>query len=123
MARVTDHPTDGEMSATAWSAASSLASRISEASTLEEVCDCVLDEAAALAEATCAEILVRDNETRELTCLAHRGPFPWCSAELEGQRIGAKLFQLATEDVEAVVIPGIEKEERQRVGQIFEWPQ
>jgi signal transduction histidine kinase len=103
------------MSATAWRVAGSLASRISDASTLEEICDCVLDEAAALAEATCAEILVRDNETRELTCLAHRGPFPWCSAELDGQRMGAKLFQLATEDVEAVVIPGIEDEERVEV--------
>ena len=75
----------------------------------------LVDEAAALAGATCAEILLRDNETRELTCLAHRGPFPWCSAQLEGQRIGAQLFQLATEDVEAVVIPVIEDEARVEV--------
>lgn len=112
MARMTDLQRDGETSATPWHAASSLAARIGSASTLEEICDCVLDEAAALAGATCAEILVRDNETRELTCLAHRGPFPWCSAELEGQRIGAQLFQLATEDVQAVVIPVIEDEAR-----------
>lgn len=112
---MTDRQKDDESSATPWRVVNSLASRISGASTLEEICDCVLDEAATLAGATCAEILIRDNETRELTCLAHRGPFPWCSAELDGQRIGAQLFQLATEDVEAVVIPGIEDEERVEV--------
>lgn len=94
------------------SVASHVASRIAAASTLEDICDCLLDEAMALAGATCAEVLLRDPETRQLTCLAHRGPFPWCSAELDGQRMGAKLFQLATEDAQAVVIPGLEEEER-----------
>ncbi|MDP2949813.1 MAG: GAF domain-containing sensor histidine kinase, partial [Chloroflexota bacterium] len=55
------------------------------------------------------------NETRQLVCLAHRGPFPWCSAELDGQRMGDKLFQLATEDAEAVVIPELEQEVRVNV--------
>lgn len=92
--------------------ASSVASKISSASTLEDICGCVLDEAAALAKATCGEIILRDNETRELICLAHRGPFPWCSAELEGQTMSSRLFQLAAEDGGPVVIPGLEHEER-----------
>lgn len=94
------------------SVASDVASRIAAASTLEHICDCLLDEAVTLASATCAEVLLRDPETRQLTCLAHRGPFPWCSAELGGERLGARLFQLATEDAQAVVIAGLEDEER-----------
>ncbi|MDP2948675.1 MAG: hypothetical protein Q8P22_03975, partial [Chloroflexota bacterium] len=94
-----------ETSATPLNVISSVAARIGSASTLEDICGCVLDEAVALVGATCAEMLLRDNETRQLVCLAHRGPFPWCSAELDGQRMGDKLFQLATEDAEAVVIP------------------
>jgi signal transduction histidine kinase len=97
------------------SVASDVASRIAAASTLEHICDCLLDEAVALAGATCAEVLLRDPETRQLTCLAHRGPFPWCSAELDGQHLGARLFQLATEDAQAVVIGGLEEEERVRL--------
>jgi len=100
------------MSAALVGVASSVASKISSASSLEDICGCVLDEAVALTRATCAEILLRDNETRQLVCLAHRGPFPWCSAELEGQRMDTRLFQLAAEDGEAVVIAGIEDEER-----------
>jgi len=100
------------MSAALLGVASSVASKISSASSLEDICGCVLDEAVALVKATCAEILLRDNETRQLLCLAHRGPFPWCSAELEGQTMGTRLFQLAAEDGEAVVISGIEDEER-----------
>lgn len=101
-----------EASASSLSVASDVASRIAAASTLEHICDSLLDEAVALAGATCAEVLLRDPETRQLTCLAHRGPFPWCSAELGGQRLGARLFQLATEDAQAVVIPGLNEEER-----------
>lgn len=97
---------------TSLSVASDVASRIAAASTLEHICDCLLDEAVALAGATCAEVLLRDPETRQLTCMAHRGPFPWCSAELGGQPLGARLFQLATEDAQAVVITGLEDEER-----------
>ncbi len=104
-----------EAPASSLNMASDVASRMAAASTLEEICDCLLDEAVALAGATCAEILLRDPETRRLTCLAHRGPFPWCSAQLGGQRMGAKLFQLATEDAQAVVILGLEEEE-ERVG-------
>ena len=94
------------------SVATDVASRIAAARTLEHICDFLLDEAVALAGATCAEVLYRDPKTRQLTCLAHRGPFPWCTAELEGQRLGPRLFQLATEDAQAVVIPGLEEEER-----------
>jgi signal transduction histidine kinase len=101
-----------EATASSLSVASDVASRIAAASTLEHISDCLLDEAVALAGATCAEVLLRDPETRELTCLAHRGPFPWCSAELGGRRLGARLFQLATEDAQAVVIDGLEEEER-----------
>ena len=101
-----------EAPASSLSVASDVASRIAAASTLEHICDSLLDEAVALAGATCAEVLLRDPETRQLTCLAHRGPFPWCSAELGGQRLGARLFQLATEDAQAVVIPGLNEEER-----------
>ena len=101
-----------EASASSLSVASDVASRIAAARTLEHICDCLLDEAVALAGATCAEVLLRDPETRQLTCLAHRGPFPWCSAELDGQRLGGRLFQLATEDARAVVIPGLEEEQR-----------
>jgi signal transduction histidine kinase len=101
-----------EALASSLSVASDVASRIATASTLEDICDCLLDEAVPLAGATCAEVLLRDPETRQLTCLAHRGPFPWCSAELDGQRLGARLFQLATEDAQAVVIPGLAEEER-----------
>ena len=101
-----------EVPSSSLSVASDVASRIGTASTLEDICDCLLDEAMALAGATCAEVLLRDPQTRQLTCIAHRGPFPWCSAELGGRRIGAKLFQLATEDAQAVVIPGLEEEER-----------
>jgi signal transduction histidine kinase len=101
-----------ETPASSLSVASDVASRIAAASTLEHICDCLLDEAVALAGATCAEVLLRDPETRQLTCLAHRGPFPWCSAELGGQRLGARLFQLVTEDAQAVVIAGLEEEER-----------
>ena len=101
-----------EAPASSLSVASDVASRIAAASTLEHICDSLLDEAVALAGATCAEVLLRDPETRQLTCLAHRGPFPWCSAELGGQRLGARLFQLATEDAQAVVIPGVNEEER-----------
>ena len=103
---------NGEMSAALLDVASSVASKISGASSLEEICGCVLGEAVALTRATCAEILLRDNETRQLVCLAHRGPFPWCSAQLEGQRMGARLFQLSAEDGEAVVISTVEDEER-----------
>jgi signal transduction histidine kinase len=101
-----------EAPASSLSVASDVASRIAAASTLEHICDNLLDEAVALAGATCAEVLLRDPETRQLTCLAHRGPFPWCTAELGGQRLGARLFQLATEDAQAVVIPGLNEEER-----------
>jgi len=101
-----------EAPASSLSVASDVASRIAAASTLEHICDCLLDEAVALAGATCAEVLLRDPETRQLTCLAHRGPFPWCSAELGGQRLGARLFQLATEDAQAVVIADLEEEKR-----------
>ena len=101
-----------EAPASSLSVASDVATRIAAASTLEHICDCLLDEAVALAGATCAEVLLRDPETRQLACLAHRGPFPWCSAELDGQRLGARLFQLATEDAQAVVIPGLEADER-----------
>ena len=101
-----------EAPASSLSVASDVASRIAAASTLERISDCLLDEAVALAGATCAEVLLRDPETRQLTCLAHRGPFPWCSAELGDQHLPARLFQLATEDAQAVVIPGLEEERR-----------
>jgi len=101
-----------EAPASSLTVASDVASRIAAASTLEHICDSLLDEAVALAGATCAEVLLRDPETRQLTCLAHRGPFPWCTAELGGQRLGARLFQLATEDAQAVIIPGLKDEER-----------
>ncbi len=103
---------NAEMSAALLGVASSVASKISSASSLEDICGCVLDEAVALTRATCAEILLRDNETRQLVCLAHRGSFPWCGTELEGQTMGTRLFQLAAEDGEAVVIPNIDDEER-----------
>ena len=101
-----------EASSASLSVASDVASRIAAASTVEEISDSLLDEAMTLAGATCAEVLLRDPESRQLTCLAHRGPFPWCSAELDGQRLGARLFQLATEYGEAVVIPGLQEEDR-----------
>ena len=103
---------DADMPPALLAVASSVAAKIGSASSLEDICGCVLDEAVSLTKATCAELLLRDNETRQLVCLARRGPFPWCSAELEGEKIGARLFQLAAEDGEAVVISDIEDEER-----------
>jgi len=110
--RKAGHRKRGEAFASSLSVATDVASRIAAARTLEHICDSLLDEAVALAGATCAEVVLRDPETRQLACLAHRGPFPWCSAELDGQRLGARLFQLATEDDQAVVIPSLEEEER-----------
>ena len=48
------------------SVATDVASRIAAARTLEHICDSLLDEAVALAGATCAEVLLRDPETRQL---------------------------------------------------------
>ncbi|MGQ9572055.1 MAG: GAF domain-containing sensor histidine kinase [Dehalococcoidia bacterium] len=99
---------DDEVSTALLGIASSVASKISTGSTLQDICGCALDEAVNLTRASCAEILLRDNESLQLVCLAHRGPFPWCSAELEGQKLGARLFQVAAESGRAVVISALE---------------
>jgi signal transduction histidine kinase len=75
----------------------SLAVKLSNQRTIGGACDDALQAAMSITGAYCAEVLFRDIQSRQLLCLAHRGPYPWC-VEQSGRRLGSRLAEATLQE-------------------------
>jgi len=75
-----------------------IAARLASERGITSACLVVLEEAMALTGTRCGEILLRDMRSGRITCLASRGPYPWCVAETGGQDLSPRLLETVFND-------------------------
>ncbi len=101
----TPHPIDRDLNPLEFVAG--IASRVSSERTITNACLVVLEEGMALTGANCGEVLFRDTRTGQLTCLANRGPHPWCISETGGQSISTRLLETTFQDHLPLYVPEV----------------
>lgn len=84
-----------------------IASRLSSERHIPNACLVILEEAMALTGASCGEVLFRDTRSGRVTCLANRGPHPWCISETGGRSLSTRLLETTFQDNLPLFIPSV----------------
>jgi signal transduction histidine kinase len=89
-----------------------LAVRLGAQRTIAGACGDALRFGMARSGAVCGEVLFRTASTRQLACLAHQGPYPWCAEQSGGRRLGSKLAEVPLQDQKPLCITDVANDER-----------
>ena len=75
-----------------------LAGTLAGERTIAGACSSVLRLGMRLTGARCAEVMFRAAGSRQMTCLAHEGAYPWCAGQSGGPRLGSRLVEANLQD-------------------------
>jgi len=88
-----------------------LGSKLAAQRSISGACTDVLQLGMRLTGASCAEVLFRETETRQLICLAAQGAYPWCASQTGGRRLGSRLVEATLEDQLPLYVPHVAQNE------------